>query len=110
MGSCCRGRGATRAPGAPQHPDCRDVEQAGALMLVYPMSTPQGLRLVIRTARHGLVDIGSYATALQCGGTTVQLLRRYAPDLQKLAAQQPNRFSPWVGKGLSLSDAVAMLR
>lgn len=83
---------------------------AGALMQVYPLATPQGLRLVIKTARHGLVDIGSYATALQCGGTTVQLLRRYAPELQKLAATQPTRFAPWIGKGLSLSDAVAMLR
>ncbi len=79
-------------------------------MMVYPVSTPQGLRLVLKTARHGLVDIGSYATALQCGGSTVQLLRRYGPDLQKLAAVQPTKFAPWVGKGLSLSDAIALLK
>lgn len=105
--SCCRGRIAQRRTA--QHPDCAELEQSGAMLTLYPTMTDAGMKLVVRTKRHGLIEINSFISAVSCGGATSTTMKRYAGQLAALAAKTPTKFAQYVGKGLSLAAAIKLL-
>jgi hypothetical protein len=109
--SCCRGKPTIRgARTANQHPDCAQLENSGALLMLYPMATDKGMKLVVKTPRSGLVEISSFAGALNCGGATASLLKRYAAQLSQLATDAPTKFAMYVGKGIQLGSAITLIK
>jgi hypothetical protein len=100
---CCRGR--KRIDPRRQPTQCKTLEDGGARMMVQVIATDQGLRLVVSTARHGYLDLGSFLSAFGCNGSTARLLRRYLPVIQRAQALDPKAFSAY-RSGISITELI----
>jgi len=107
--SCGGCRGKLNNQRQAQHPDCMELENSGAMLQLFPMVTDAGMKLVVSTKRHGFIEIGSYVAAVACSGSTSTTLKRYAGQLSSLAAKTPAKLAQYVGKGLSLAEAIKLL-
>ncbi len=100
---CCRGR--KRIDSGRQPAECKTLEDDGARMMVQVIATDQGLRLVVPTARHGYLDLGSFLSAFGCNGSTARLLRRYLPVIQRALALDPKVFSAY-RSGIGITELI----
>lgn len=100
---CCRGR--KRIDTSRQPAECKTLETSGARTLVQVIATDQGARLVIPTARHGYLDLGSFLSAFGCNGSTARLLRRYIPVIQRALALDPKAFAAY-RSGICIAELI----
>lgn len=106
--SCCRGRALRRSPGTQDPPDCKSLEQSGARTTLWPIATNQGMHLVIKTQRSGMVEFGSYLQMFRCNGATAIMAKRYLDSLRRAAANSPASFAPFSRTGITLAEAIGI--